>query len=78
MAWVAATRERALQSAADAYAALAAFIIRAAFWTVFLVGLVDAVLSFLRVEDFLPRWWATSWPFSSDGPCSAGSTSTFR
>ena len=53
VAWVATTRTRTLQTAADAYSAFAAFIVRAAFWTVFLVGLVDAVLSFLRVEDLL-------------------------
>ena len=52
--WVAATRDRPLQAGADAYSALAAFIIRASFWSMFLVGLVDAVISFLRVEDFLP------------------------
>ena len=52
--WVAATRERPLQADADAYTALAGFIVRASFWSVFLVGLADAVLSFLRVEDFLP------------------------
>ena len=51
--WVAATRNRPLQAEADVYAALAAFIVRAAFWTMALVGLVDAVLSFLRVEEFL-------------------------
>ena len=52
--WIASTRHRPLQAGADAYSALAAFIIRASFWSVFLVGLVDAALSFLRVEDFLP------------------------
>ena len=52
--WIAATRGRPLQTDADTYAALAGFIVRASFWSVFLVGLVDAVLSFLRVEDFLP------------------------
>ena len=52
--WVTVTRDRALQGGVDAYSALAAFIIRAAFWTVFLIGLVDALLSFLRVEDLLP------------------------
>jgi TRAP-type mannitol/chloroaromatic compound transport system permease small subunit len=31
-----------------------AFIIRAAFWVVLLVGLADAVVSFLRVEGLLP------------------------
>ena len=54
VAWVASTKHRPLQAGADAYSALAAFIIRASFWSVFLVGLVDAALSFLRVEDFLP------------------------
>jgi TRAP-type mannitol/chloroaromatic compound transport system permease small subunit len=52
--WVMKTRGRSLQSDADAYAALAAFVVRAAFWSVFLIGLVDAVISFLRVENFLP------------------------
>jgi len=33
--------------------AIATFIVRAAFWTVLLIGLVDAVISFLRVEDML-------------------------
>ena len=33
---------------------LANFIIRAAFWVVFLVGSADAVISFLRVEEMLP------------------------
>ena len=53
-AWVASTKHRPLQADADACSALAAFIVRASFWSVFLVGLVDAALSFLRVEDFLP------------------------
>ena len=52
--WVKSTSDRPLQSDADAYAALAAFIVRAAFWSVFLVGLVDAAISFLRVEELLP------------------------
>ena len=30
------------------------FVVRAAFWTVFLVGLADAIISFLRVEEMLP------------------------
>ena len=33
---------------------LAAFIIRAAFWSVMLIGLVDMVISLLRVENLLP------------------------
>ena len=52
--WIASTKHRPLQRGADAYSELAAFIIRASFWSVFLVGFVDAVISFLRVEDFLP------------------------
>lgn len=52
--WVASTKHRSLQVGAAAHAALAAFIVRAAFWSVFLVGCVDALLSFLRVEEFLP------------------------
>ena len=51
--WIASTKHRPLQAGADAYSELAAFIIRASFWSVFLVGFVDAVLSFVRVEDFL-------------------------
>ncbi len=33
---------------------ISAYIIAAAFWAVFLVGFVDMVISFLRVESFLP------------------------
>ncbi|HBR98340.1 MAG TPA: hypothetical protein DD979_13335 [Gammaproteobacteria bacterium] len=35
------------------YAWLAAYIVRAAFWAVVLVGLADVVVSFLRVEELL-------------------------
>ena len=52
--WVVSGRDRPLQAEADAYSAFAAFIVRAAFWSVFLIGLADALLSFLRVEEFLP------------------------
>ena len=54
MVWIAATRARPLQPDAEFYSALAGFIVRFSFWSVFLVGVVDSVLSFLRVEDFLP------------------------
>ena len=33
---------------------LASYIVRVAFWTVFLVGLVDMIISLLRVENLLP------------------------
>ena len=35
------------------FSSLSAYIIRASFWIVLLVGLVDMILSFLRVEDYL-------------------------
>jgi len=47
------TRARAPRDDAAAYSALAAYLIRAAFWGVLLVGLVDMLISFLRVEGFL-------------------------
>ena len=47
------TRDRPLVADADSLTALAAYIARAAFWAVLLVGLVDMVISFLRVEGIL-------------------------
>ena len=35
------------------YAHQAAYIVRAAFWSIFLIGLVDTVISFLRIENML-------------------------
>lgn len=52
--WVSATGGRTLDADARIYSELAAYIVRAAFWSVFLVGVVDAFVSFLRVEEFLP------------------------
>ncbi len=51
--WVLFTRGRSLYEDADLWSALAAYLVRSAFWTVLLVGLVDALISFLRVEDIL-------------------------
>ena len=45
--------ERNLRIDADQLSEVAAFIIRASFWGVVLIGLVDTVISFLRVENFL-------------------------
>jgi len=50
---VLSTRDRSLRSDAQRLTALAAYIARAAFWAVLLVGLVDMVISFLRVEGIL-------------------------
>ena len=47
------TTARTLRDDADLYARLAAYIIRAAYWAVFLIGLIDMLISFLRVEGFL-------------------------
>ncbi len=53
VALVLLTRDRPLRADAESLAALAAYIARAAFWAVLLVGLVDMVISFLRVEGIL-------------------------
>ena len=44
---------RSLRDDAALYARLAAYIIRAAYWAVLLIGLCDMLISFLRVEGFL-------------------------
>ncbi|MBP5855935.1 TRAP transporter small permease subunit [Marivibrio halodurans] len=51
--FVARTPGRGLRADAAAMSALVNFIIRAAFWSVVLIGVVDAAISFLRVEGFL-------------------------
>lgn len=53
VAYVIMTRDRALREDARRLAAMAAYIVRAAFWVVLLVGLADMLISFLRVEGFL-------------------------
>jgi TRAP-type mannitol/chloroaromatic compound transport system permease small subunit len=44
---------RTLSFDSAAMSALAAFIIRSAFWAVLLIGVVDSLISFLRIEGFL-------------------------
>ncbi|NKB77775.1 MAG: TRAP transporter small permease subunit [Gammaproteobacteria bacterium] len=44
---------RSLQDDSEFYSRLAAFVVRAAFWSVLLIGLTDTIISFLRVEDML-------------------------
>ena len=57
LAWTALfvvkTPTRTLHEDSDVLSEVAAYIIRAAFWGVLLIGLVDAVISFLRVEGLL-------------------------
>jgi TRAP-type mannitol/chloroaromatic compound transport system permease small subunit len=48
------TPETTLRADSTTIYAITAFIVRASFWSVLLIGLADAVISFLRVEDLLP------------------------
>lgn len=47
------TRSRSLETDSVRIGAISAYIVRFAFWAVLLVGLVDMVISFLRVEGLL-------------------------
>jgi len=51
--YVQTTPKRALGADSETLSACAAYIIRAAFWAVLLIGLADLLISFLRVEGFL-------------------------
>ncbi len=53
IALVRTTPTRSMNDDADLYARFAAYIIRAAYWAVLLIGLIDMLISFLRVEGFL-------------------------
>jgi len=53
VAWVWRTPAGSLRMDADRLTALTAYIIRSSFWAVLLVGLVDATISFVRVEGLL-------------------------
>jgi len=54
--YVLLSRSRALRADAAFLSAFAAYLVRAAFWAVFIVGLADMLISFLRVEGFLEGW----------------------
>ena len=47
------TPRQPLRADAARLSALAAYLVRASFWTVLLIGFVDMLISFLRVEDLL-------------------------
>jgi hypothetical protein len=53
MAYVLLTSNKKLMQDSETLSLLSAYIIRASFWIVLLVGIVDMILSFLRVEGFL-------------------------
>jgi TRAP-type mannitol/chloroaromatic compound transport system permease small subunit len=54
VSYVLATKSRPLRPDSAIIFAVTAYIIRAAFWAVFFIGLADMVVSFLRVEGLLP------------------------
>ena len=47
------TQLRSLEQDSIRFAGVAAYIIRVSFWSVLLIGFIDMIISFLRVEDFL-------------------------
>ena len=53
LSYVLRTREISLRQDSKRVSDMNAYLIRAAFWAVLIVGLVDTVISFLRVEGFL-------------------------
>jgi len=53
LAFVLKTADAPLRPDSDRIYAITAYLIRAAFWGVFLIGVADAIISFLRVEDLL-------------------------
>ena len=55
LAWVYVMRDktRCLRVDGERLSSLAAYMVRSCFWAVLLVGLVDAVISFMRVEEVL-------------------------
>ncbi|MHA1537823.1 MAG: TRAP transporter small permease subunit [Alphaproteobacteria bacterium] len=58
--YVRRSTRRTLDDDAASLSAVAAYIARAAFWAVLLVGLADATLAFLHVEGFLPDLFGKS------------------
>lgn len=53
IAYAIKTKTRSLQADSIRFARLSAYIVRVAFWSVTLVGSIDMLISFLRVENFL-------------------------
>ena len=53
--YVLRTSGRSLRADSEKIYGIVTFIVRAAFWAALLVGLADIIVSFLRVEGFLPR-----------------------
>ncbi|MCP4298345.1 MAG: TRAP transporter small permease subunit [Proteobacteria bacterium] len=53
LTYVLKTEHRTLREDSMRFTSLAAYVVQVAFWMVFLIGMVDTVISFLRVEGFL-------------------------
>jgi len=49
--------QRTLRQDAKIISDFNAFLIRGCFWTVLIIGVVDAAIAFMRVEDFLPLFF---------------------
>jgi TRAP-type mannitol/chloroaromatic compound transport system permease small subunit len=47
---------RTLRDESAMFSALSSYLVRAAFWAVLLIGFVDMLISFLRIENFLQLW----------------------
>lgn len=58
--YVLITRNRALRADAQLLSSFSAYIIRAAVWVVVTVGIVDMLISFMRVEEFLSPFLSES------------------
>lgn len=50
-----------LTSIADFFQNTNSFIIRSAFWAVFIIGIVDAIISLLIIEGFVEYFFGKSW-----------------
>ena len=59
--YVRRTPEVGMADDAERYTAMAYFVVRAAFWSVFFIGVVDAVVSLLRVEEVMTVWVGQEW-----------------
>ncbi len=53
VAYVLKTRQRSLFDESIRFAAISAYIVRMAFWSVLLIGIVDLLISMLRIENIL-------------------------
>lgn len=56
VAYAFASTRRTMRDDSALLSAVAAFVVRWAFWIVLIVGLADAILSFVRIEGFLEAW----------------------